>query len=157
MVISEQLKSEEIEDLKAELRERVESDYRWVLAGDGLLSTMYLGRTSLMGCSDLLLKMGVPFSLKLIDCRIFRYYAIDMMTDRGPGTQMNAQVLPFPLSTEGGEITITPKVYIDLDSKTADPQFRKRIMELLKMCQGMEKDMAERIGNRPSGLYTPGD
>lgn len=135
----------------------VEPDYRWVLAGDGLLSAMYLGRTTLVGYADLLVNKDAGFRLKLVDCRLFRYYAIDMMTDRGPGTQMNAQVLPFPLSTEGGEITITPKVYIDLDSQTTDPQFRKRIMELLKACQGMEKDMAKRMGDRPSGLYTPGD
>lgn len=135
----------------------VESDYRWVLAGDGLLSTMYLGRTNLTGYSDLLLKMGTGFPLKLVDCRIFRYYAIDMITDKGSGTQMNALIIPFPLSTEGGEIIITPRVYIDLDSKTTDPQFRTRIMKLLKACQVMEKEMSTRMGDWSSRLYRPGD
>jgi len=95
-------------------RETENVERPWVIVGDGNLSMMYLGRLAADDYLDLEYRMKTGQPLHLVECRIFFYQVLNLMTDKGQVMQTQTQVLPFPLTLDGGEVAVVARTVVEV-------------------------------------------
>jgi hypothetical protein len=124
------------------------SGERWILASTGNLYQMILGKTRL---SQLQLSEAADrkSAIVLAECRYFQYTTGQGQDPSGRLVNFfNHQLSPFPMSHEGGIVTLVPSYLIEVE------QSETLIEQVAAMLRGVEQMEAE-IRSKQSGLVLP--
>lgn len=118
---------------------------RWVLASTGNLYQLVLGKTT-MSPADLSIAMASHEGIELRECRYFQYATGQAQDPNGQVVQLfNHQLLPFPMSHQGGIITLVATVIIEVEQSES---LRDQVAAMLKGIEQMETE----IRSKKSGL-----
>jgi hypothetical protein len=123
----------------------VPSKSRWVLVSKGDLYQMILGKTDL-SADELSLAMSGHEAVTFVECRYFQYTTGQAQDPNGRLVQLfNHQLLPFPMSYEGGTVTMVPTLIIETEQSGA---LREQVAAMLNGLGQLEAE----IRSRRSGL-----